>query len=255
MGNRRASGAVPSLRAKNEIVARIAFPAALGMAGKLPLPVEHMASILAALTTLPLRDQAWIRLAMNCGFRVREIMSLNVSHVWDAGRVKTLIRLERAHLKGGRGKRRRTVTSRTVPLNAAITPVLEQYLFARFGAGNPSRDEPLFPSRNYGGRISRWRANEIIHDLLRAAGVPDINFYGTHSCRKAFCREIYRASRNCINITRAAMAHVSVSTTQKYLAVNQSEIDSCIMMISHPSASASIQTNDIPRPGSIPAAL
>lgn len=206
------------------------------MAGKLPLPVEYRSEIMKALTALPLRDQAWILLAMNCGFRVREIMSLNVSQAWDEGRVKALVRVERSSLKGGRGKRKRGVSSRTVPLNAAVTPVLERYLFARFGAANPVRDEPLFPSRHYGRRISRWRANEIIHDWLRAAGVPDVNLYGTHSCRKAFCREIYRASRNDINLTRAAMGHASVSTTQKYLTVNQSEIDQCVLNIGMPSA-------------------
>ena len=189
---------------------------------------------MAALTNLPLRDQAWILLAMNCGFRVREIMSLNVAQVWDASRVKAVVRIERSSLKGGRGKRKRAVSSRTVPLNAAVTPALERYLFGRFGAGNPVHEEPLFPSRNYGGRISRWRANEIIHNLLRAAGVPDVDLYGTHSCRKAFCREIYRASRNDINLTRAAMGHASVSTTQKYLTVSQSEIDQCVLSIGLP---------------------
>ena len=155
--------------------------AALDMAGKLPLPLEYQSQMMAALAALPLRDQAWILLAMNCGFRIREIMSMNVSQVWDAGRVKAVVRVERAALKGGRGKRKRAVSSRTVPLNAAVTPALERYLFGRFGAANPPRDEPLFPSRNYGGRISRWRANEIIHDWLRAAGVPDEKKFGTHS--------------------------------------------------------------------------
>jgi len=188
--------------------------------------------VMAALAARPLRDQAWILLALNCGFRVREIMSLNVSHVWDAGRVRGQVRLERGSLKGGRGPRRAARSPRgpccSMPQSLRCW---SNICSPGLGPGIPAQDEPLFPSRNRGGRLSRWRANEIIHELLKSAGVPDVNLYGTHSCRKAFCMAIFCASKNDLNLTRVAMGHASVTTTQKYLTVSQSAVDRCVLTI------------------------
>ena len=208
------------------------------MAGRKPISETDEPRLLAALSARPLRDQAWILMGMHCGFRVRELMNLDVSHVYADGRVKTQVKLERAKLKGGRGKRRRAVGSRTVPLNAAIAPALQKYLFARFGSGGPTLDEPLFPSRNYGGRLSRWRANQIVREVLQAAGIQDVEVYGTHSLRKRFCRCVYRATGNDIAVTRVAMGHASIATTQKYLVVEETEVTDAIMRIGQPTPAA-----------------
>jgi len=131
------------------------------MSGRKPLLENDEPLVIAALKEFSLRDQALIILGLNTGFRITEILSLTVGQVWDAGRVKAQVKVSRAQLKGGRGRHRKTVVSRSVPLNAAVTAVLEQYLFARFGSGAADPLAPLFPSRKHGASITRWQANRF----------------------------------------------------------------------------------------------
>lgn len=95
----------------------------------------------------PPRDRALVALGLNTGFRVSELLSLNVGDVWDGERVRPQVKVARAKMKGGRGPRRKSVSSRAVPLNEAATSALQRYLFARLGAGPVAPEEPLFPSR------------------------------------------------------------------------------------------------------------
>jgi integrase len=187
------------------------------MAGRKPITEAQEPELLAALEQVPERDALIILASLHLGFRISETLSLNVSQVWEGGRVKAQVKVERRRLKGGRGRHRNRISSRCVPINPVLTVALEKYLFGRFGSGDAPPGEPLFPSRMRGRRLSRWRANAIVHQVLRAAGIDDGENYGTHSLRKAFCRKVYQATKYDINMTREIMAHASIGTTQKYL--------------------------------------
>lgn len=187
--------------------------------------------VIAALKEFSLRDQTLVILGLNTGFRITEILSLTVGQVWDAGHVKPQVKVSRAQLKGGRGRHRKAVVSRSVPLNAAVTAVLEQYLFARFGSGAADPLAPLFPSRKHGAPITRWQANRIVHAVFDKAGLGTPDSYGTHSLRKTFCRTIYEATKYDINLTRAIMGHASIATTQKYLHVDETEMVAAVQAI------------------------
>lgn len=90
-------------------------------------------------------------------------------------------------------------------------------------------EEPLFPSRFHGKRINRCRANVIVHEVLKRAGFENQEAYGTHSMRKGFCQAIYRITGNDLNLTPAVMGHATVSTTQKYLFVDEAEIQNAVL--------------------------
>ncbi len=201
------------------------------MAGRKPITEEQEPAVLRALAARPLRDQALFILGMNTGFRITELLSLNVAQVWDDGNVRANVRITRAKMKNGRGHRRRSVTSRVVPLNGAASAILRPYLFARFGSGGALPHEPLFPSRKRGMRLSRWRANTIVHEVIRAAGFDDQDAYGTHSLRKRFANRIYQATKFDINLTRYVMGHCNVSTTIAYLSVNEADAVAAVMRI------------------------
>jgi site-specific recombinase XerD len=127
------------------------------------------------------------------------------------------------------------VTARSVPLNARVVAALERYLFSRFGSSEaPNPDEPLFPSRSRGGHLSRWRVNQMVHQLLEVAGIDaqcGTGLYGTHSLRKTFCKSIYRNSGNDLALTRIAMSHASIQTTQAYLPIATEEVDKVILSV------------------------
>lgn len=197
-----------------------------------------------ALEGFPLRDQALITLGLNTGFRITELLSLTVSQVWEAGRVKPLMKVTRARLKGGHGCHRRAVVSRSVPLNAAVAAVLEPYLFARFGSGSPDPTLPLFPSRHAGRALSRWQANRIVHAVFEKAGLGTPECWGTHSLRKTFCRRVYQATKYDINLTRAVMGHSNISTTQKYLHVDEADMTAAVQAIGQ---IASAPCSDLPK--------
>ena len=141
------------------------------MAGRKPFTLQDEPRVLAALTSFPLRDQAAFLLGTNTGFRATELLSLNVCDVAENGRIRVSVTVARRQLKGGRGGRRKGITSRTVPLNEAAAAALQNYLFSRFGSGPAAPQEPLFASRFHGQRLTRWRLNLIVKAVLQKAGV------------------------------------------------------------------------------------
>jgi len=178
-----------------------------------------------------LRDQALIVLGLNTGYRISEILSLSVAQVWENGRVKPQLKVSRARLKGGRGCHRKSVVSRTVPLNAPAMLVLEKYLFARFGSGPAVESQYLFPGRFPGTALGRWQANQIVHAVFDKAGLGSRENYGTHSLRKTFARRVYAATKYDINLTRAIMGHANIGTTQQYLHVDETEMAAAVYAI------------------------
>jgi len=204
---------------------------AWGMAGRKPLLETELPLVYAALAEFSARDRALFILGLNTGFRISELLALNVGDVWDGERIRPQVKVTRAKLKGGRGMRRKGISSRTVPVNEAATQALQRYLFARLGEGEGevAATDPLFPSRFHGQRLTRWGANDIVHAVLAKAGIDGNADYGTHSLRKSFCRQIYKGTGNDLNLTRAVMGHSSCSTTQQYLHVDEEEIVSAIM--------------------------
>lgn len=202
------------------------------MAGRKALLENELPLVNSILPEFSARDQALMTLGFNTGFRISELLSLNIADVWDGERVRPQIKVTRAKMKGGAGVRRKGITSRTVPLNEAATQAVQRYLFAKMGQGEVKGSEPLFPSRFHGVRLTRWGANQVVHAVLARAGIDGNGDYGTHTLRKTFCRQVYKKTRHDLNLTRAVMGHSSCATTQKYLHVDETEITRAIMGLS-----------------------
>lgn len=81
------------------------------MAGRKPLFESELPTVYAVLEQMCPRDRALVTLGLNTGFRVSELLSLNVSDVWDGERVRPQVKVARAKMKGGRGPRRKSVSS------------------------------------------------------------------------------------------------------------------------------------------------
>jgi len=201
------------------------------MAGRKPIRPEDEPHVLAVLASFSLRDQAAITVGMNTGFRATELLSLNVGDVWQDGRIRATVTVARRCLKGGRGRRRKAISSRTVPLNDAAVAALQKYLFSRFGSGPVAPQEPLFPSRFHGLRLTRWGLNRLVKEVVAQAGVGSSGQFGTHSLRKTFAKKIYAATGNDINLTRAVLGHAQVGTTQRYLEVDDEDVSRAILSV------------------------
>ena len=65
--------------------------------------------------------------------------------------------------------------------------------------------------------ISLTQASRVIGRILACAGLPTSGDWGTHTLRKTFARRVYEQSGNNLALTRCALDHRSIVTTQRYL--------------------------------------
>jgi site-specific recombinase XerD len=202
------------------------------MPSRLPLTSNEEARVVAVLPQFSSRDRTFVLLSLNTGYRVSEILSLSVGQVWNDFGPATEVTVSRRDLKGGRGARQRRVRSRSIPLNAAARAAIHAHIVSLSKAGTALHPSgPLFPSLRKGRALGRWQANRIVHRVTAAAGLPRQGRYGTHTLRKTYCRKLYAASRHDINLTRAAMGHASIATTQKYLEVDEDRVRDLVLAI------------------------
>ena len=168
---------------------------------------------------------------LNTGYRASELGAIRVGDVWDGTQVRIEVTVCRRFLKGGRGARREHVRSRTVPLNAAARAAIADYLDYRRQRTGGQLDpvEPLLRSIHTGRAITRWRLNVLMHRAVALAGLERCGRYGTHSLRKSLAVKVHQACGRDINVSRVAMGHANVRTTQVYLEANQDQIRSAIL--------------------------
>jgi len=179
------------------------------------------------------RNRCLIEFGLRTGFRASEISALRIADVWDGADVRTSVTLARRFLKNGRGARRAAVRSRTVPLSEGTRDVVRDYLDHRMAReGDLDLDSPLFKSTQRPERgIGRWMINVLVKRACAQAGLPQHGRWGSHTLRKSFAHHVYRASGHDINLTRAALAHRDIATTQRYLTVSEEELQATIRRI------------------------
>ena len=202
------------------------------MAARSPLSHSQESCLRSVLPLFPLRDQTLVLLGLHTGFRIHELLSIRVEQVWTGTGVRESLCVERSALKGGKGVRRRRVTSRKVPLHPNAVAAIQGYLGQRIQRAPLDPKSPLFPSRK-GGRglrsISRTQASRVIGRILECAGLSASGEWGTHSLRKTFARRIFEQSGNNIALTRCALGHRSIVTTQRYLGFSEADAAEVIM--------------------------
>ncbi len=175
----------------------------------------------AVLQDLPRRDAALILCGLHFGLRIHELLSLGVGQVWDGIAVQAQFAIARRRLKGGAGPRRRAVRSRVLPIHPIAAEAIHAYLDERGRLGPIAPDAPLFLSRERGRALSPCQAGRIVVGAIERAGLAGRGVWGTHSLRKAFARRIYEHSGHDLDLTRAALGHRYVATTQSYLGTSE----------------------------------
>lgn len=174
------------------------------------------------------RDAALLALGCGTGFRIQELLSVTVGHVWHGEAVAMEIALARRDLKGGKGAYRRTVRSRRVPLGEGVRKALAAHL-AVIGTDDPAR--PLFATARSGAEgMDRSQAFRMLVTACVACGI-DAARISTHSMRKCFARRVYEASGHDLIRTQRALGHSSPVTTARYLETDSAALDRLILDI------------------------
>jgi integrase/recombinase XerC len=146
-----------------------------------------------------LRDRAVLSLLWGCGLRISEALSLTVK---DAPLADTL----RITGKGGK--------TRLAPVLAVVRQAVDAYAAAQPFPLGPA--EPLFRARR-GGPLSPRHVQATVSRLRGRLGLPDSAT--PHALRHAFATHLLGAGADLRSI-QELLGHASLSTTQKYTAVD-----------------------------------
>lgn len=201
------------------------------MPSRIPFAATDEQRVLAALHQFRPRDRCAIVLGLNTGYRAAELATITVGDVWDfvSHQVRCEVTVCRRYLKGGHGVHRAAVRSRTVPLNSTARGAIADYIQHLLAHGGADAASPLLLSTRGDSGIRRWRLNALVQKAVIAAGLVTTQRYGTHTLRKSFCRKVYEATGRDINLTRVAMGHRNIGTTQAYLEADLPKLRSAIL--------------------------
>lgn len=152
------------------------------------------------------RDFCIITLFLNCGMRLAELVSINLSDFRD-----DTIRIL------GKGSKERLVY-----LNDACLQALQHYRKARSALPNLVDKDALFVSKRTGKRLTARRVEQIVARCLQSAGLSGRGF-SPHKLRHTAATLMYQGGVDMLAL-KEILGHESVSTTQIYTHINQQQL-------------------------------
>ena len=167
------------------------------------------------------RDQAVFALGRYTGERISAILQLRVGDVIQAGRIMDAVTYRRANRKG-------KTESRTVTLHPKAKKALAAWINQLAKGTILTADDFVFRSRKgHASRpISRVQYHRILKDAIQINELT--GKIGTHSMRKTFADNIYRALDHDIFRLQKAMGHKNINSTVQYLSFKEADIEKAI---------------------------
>lgn len=196
-------------------------------------PVELLVLESRLLAAHRFRDSMLVRAGVSVGFRITEILTWTIGQVLTpVGEVAREITVARARLKGGSGKKKRSIKSRRVVLNEKARGAIRDYIASLDYV--PLPDEYLFKSREGGNRpLHRSQAHRILVNACEECGI-DTTRVSTHSLRKTFVRAVYDASGRDLVRTMRVVQHSNPGITARYLENTETELDDLVLGLAPP---------------------
>ena len=153
-----------------------------------------------------LRDYCLFILGINSGLRISDLLTLQVSDVYDSGKIKDRVVI----------REKKTNKLKDFPLGETSKKALKEYI------ETSKPQQVLFPSRKGCKSITRQQAYRILNNAARSIGIKEQ--IGTHSLRKTFGYHAFKAG---VDITRIQklLNHSSPSVTLAYIGITQDELD------------------------------
>lgn len=174
------------------------------------------------------RDKTLFILGYTTGFRISELLSLKIKHVYDfdVKAFNEFIKIEKQDVKGKTESKTKPLDNRVkVYLFKLVTPFLDIHF----------KDYPLFkpsaPNVKNIKAISRIAAHNILKNGYIDAGLT--GNLSTHSMRKSFAMRFYKESGNDLFLLQKALNHSSILTTIKYLPSDDEAINNIIKKINN----------------------
>ena len=188
------------------------------MKGARPLTVSEIQLVSTKFKgSFSVRNKSLFMLAISCGGRISEMLSLTVGDVWQHGQPISDLLFRKQVVKGQE-------ESRMVPINEdGRQAISDLIVWHRDKYGDVDPDRMLFTSRQGGGfvALSRGQAHNILREAFHQAGLN--GKVATHSLRKSFAQRFYDVTGD-IYMVKELLGHKNVVTTQEYLGVSYSKL-------------------------------
>ncbi|MGI6280148.1 MAG: tyrosine recombinase XerC [Acutalibacteraceae bacterium] len=158
------------------------------------------------------RDYCILTLFLNCGLRLAELCSLNLSSIASDGTMTVT----------GKGNKERVIY-----LNPACMEAIKAYLAVRPNEGIPANErDALFISRNR-KRISPKTVQHIVKTYLEKSGLGNKG-YSTHKLRHTAATLMYQHGNVDIRILKDILGHANLGTTQIYTHVSSKQMKQAV---------------------------
>lgn len=158
------------------------------------------------------RDRCILVLGVRSGFRISEILSLNVSDVFDGTNARQTIQLHRCNTKG-------KTEGRTVPMHPEAKECI-QVLVPMLR--DKSESAPLFQTKTM-RRLDRTDFHKVLKNNCSRLRIP-MELVATHSLRKTFALKMYKSLGENIAKLQIAMGHKEIGNTIKYINIDSEEV-------------------------------
>ncbi|MBQ4338396.1 MAG: tyrosine recombinase XerC [Clostridia bacterium] len=156
------------------------------------------------------RDYCILTLFLNCGMRLSELVSINLSDFTDSG---TLV-------VTGKGNKERTVY-----INASCAAAINAYLRVRPVDGVADK-EALFLS-SHKKRISPKTVQHLVNTYLEKAGLSGYGF-STHKLRHTAATLMYQHGGVDVLLLKEILGHENLSTTEIYTHIVSDQLRAAI---------------------------
>ena len=163
-----------------------------------------------------LRDQTIVHISFLAGLRAIEIAGLLIGDVYDdAGSVRTQFIITGKQTKGG--------DTRTIYVSRKLRRVLEVYHSCVEGR---SSSAPLFQTQQH----TAFSANTMCQLFLQIYKDCGLKGASSHSGRRTFITKLANTGIN-VRLLAALAGHSDISTTQRYIDVNDTQLANAVELI------------------------
>lgn len=145
------------------------------------------------------RDFCILILFLNCGIRLSELVSLNLSDIRDPEKITVT----------GKGNKQRVIY-----LNDACKAAISNYLEVRIAPENKDKNA-LFISRN-SNRISPKTVQYLVKKYLGTIGLGNGDGYSVHKLRHTAATLMYQHGNVDIRVLKDILGHENLGTTEIY---------------------------------------
>jgi len=160
----------------------------------------------------PLRDYCILTLFLNCGMRLSELVSINLSS----------IRENRLRIVGKGNK------EREIHLNTACIKSIENYVANEREKLNKIVDKSaLFLGKTTGRRLSARMVQIIVQKALENAELSEMGF-SPHKLRHTAATLMYQHGNVDIRILKEILGHVNLGTTEIYTHISDKNVKDAI---------------------------